>query len=68
MKIQFGSVYKCERFFEYTAIDNNSKVKLAVIHLEDGAVQWYQWFERTNCLVNCATFKKEIIARFGPNV
>lgn len=63
-----GWVYKCERFFEYNSVDNNNKVRLAVLHLEDKAIQWYQWFEKTHCLVNCDTFKQGVIARFGPDV
>ncbi|KAI8545250.1 hypothetical protein RHMOL_Rhmol07G0026600 [Rhododendron molle] len=35
-------VYKCERFFEYNYVDNNNKVRLVVLHLEDKAIQWYQ--------------------------
>lgn len=62
-----GWIYKCERFFEYNSIDNGNKVKLAILHLEDRALQWYQWFEKTHCIVNWGTFKQGILARFGPD-
>lgn len=63
-----GWVYKCERFFEYNSIDHSNKVKLAILHLEDRAIQWYQWFEKTHCVVNWDTFKLGILARFGLDV
>ena len=47
-----GWIYKCERFFEYNSIDNQNKVKLAILHLEDKALQWYQWFEKTHCIIS----------------
>lgn len=61
-------VYFCERFFDYNSTDNHNKVRLAILHLEDKAIQWYQWFEKTHCVVNWETFKQGIIARFGPDL
>ncbi|XP_057475850.1 uncharacterized protein LOC130763850 isoform X2 [Actinidia eriantha] len=63
-----GWVYKCERFFEYNSIENQNKVKLAILHLEDRALQWYQWFEKTHCIINWESFKQGIVSRFGPDV
>lgn len=63
-----GWVYKCERFFYYNSIENSNKVKLAILHLEDKALQWYQWFEKTHCEINWVTFKQGIVARFGPDL
>ena len=40
-------------------------MKLAILHLEDRALQWYQWFEKTHALVNWDLFKNGLISRFG---
>lgn len=63
-----GWVYKCERFFEYNCVEDNNKVKLAILHLEDRALQWYQWFEKTHALVNWDLFKNGLISCFGSDV
>lgn len=43
-------------------------MKLAILHLEDRALQWYQWFEKTHALVNWDLFKNGLISRFGFDV
>ncbi|CAL5378579.1 unnamed protein product [Camellia sinensis] len=62
-----GWLYKCERFFDYNSVESANKVKLATLHLEDKALQWYQWFEKCHRLINWDLFKQGIISRFGPN-
>lgn len=42
-----GWIYKCEWFFEFNHIEEASKVRLAAMHLDDRAIQWFQWFEKT---------------------
>ncbi|CAL5348860.1 unnamed protein product [Camellia sinensis] len=62
-----GWLYKCERFFDYNSVESANKVKLATLHLEDKALQWYQWFEKCHRQINWDLFKQGIISRFGPN-
>lgn len=33
-----GWIYKCERFFEFNRIEEDQKVKLVVMHLDDKAI------------------------------
>lgn len=63
-----GWVYKCERFFEFNQIEETQKVKLAAMHLDEKALQWFQWFEKAQTLLNWKGFVAGIIARFGPNI
>lgn len=62
-----GWVYKCERFFYYNMIENNNRVKLATLHLEGKALNWYQWFEKCHGQMTWVLFKDGIVSRFGPN-
>lgn len=63
-----GWLYKCERFFEFNAIDETQRVKLAVMHLDEKGIQWYQWFEKTHNSVTWKDFEFGLRVRFGPNV
>ena len=38
---------------------------MAILHLEDRALKWYQWFEKTHNLVNWDLFKNGLISHFG---
>lgn len=40
-----GWIYKAEQFFHYQKTDANEKVLLASFHLQEEALQWYQWYE-----------------------
>ncbi|XP_028055602.1 uncharacterized protein LOC114259772 isoform X1 [Camellia sinensis] len=66
-KDPLGWIYKCKRFFDYNAIENGNGVKLASLHLENKALQWFQWFEKCHNQINWNTFKEGVVSRFGPN-
>ena len=42
-----GWIYKAEQFFHYQRTDDNEKVLLASFHLQDDALEWYQWYEQS---------------------
>lgn len=43
-------VYKYEKFFEFNPIDETQKMRLASIHMEDRAIHWFRWYEKTHVL------------------
>ncbi|KAA8539824.1 hypothetical protein F0562_026516 [Nyssa sinensis] len=61
-------VYKCEKFFEFNAIDETQKVRLASIHMEDRAIHWFRWYEKTHILRTWREFAGALIARFGDSL
>lgn len=63
-----GWIYKCKRFFEFNRIEEEQKVRLAVMHLDEKAIQWFQWFEKTQKTLDWKGFTYGIQMRFGPNV
>lgn len=63
-----GWIYKCERFFEFNQIDETQKVRLAVMHLDEKTIQWFQWFEKAQTVVDWKGFVMGLTTRFGPNV
>ena len=42
-----GWISRAERYFQYHKIADASMVKIAAIHLEGDAIQWFDWFEHT---------------------
>ena len=42
-----GWIYKVEQFFHYQRTNDNEKVLLASFHLQDDALEWYQWCEQS---------------------
>lgn len=63
-----GWLYKCERFFEFNLIDENQKVKLAAMHLDEKGIQWYHWFEKTKNPINWKEFEYGLRVQLGPNI
>lgn len=63
-----GWIYKCERFFEFNRIEEDQKVKLAVMHLDEKSIHWFQWFEKTQNSLDWKQFTYRLQMRFGPNV
>ncbi|KAA8522988.1 hypothetical protein F0562_009411 [Nyssa sinensis] len=41
------------------------KVRLASIHMEDRAIHWFRWYEKTHILRSWREFAGALIARFG---
>ena len=44
-----GWVYKAEHYFDYFDISADKKVRMASFHMENKALQWFQW---VNCVKN----------------
>lgn len=61
-------VYKCEIFFELNAVEETQKVRLASLHLEDRAMHWFRWYEKSQTLRTWAEFSRVLLQRFGDNV
>lgn len=60
-------VYKCEKFFELNAVDETQKLRLASLHMEDKAMHWYRWFEKSHTVCNWREFSRVLLLRFGDN-
>ncbi|XP_065632203.1 uncharacterized protein LOC136068679 [Quercus suber] len=56
---------------ELTAIreedSKEERVVLASFHLQDDALQWYQWYEKTQPNVQWEEFTQALCVRFGPS-
>lgn len=61
-------IYKCEKYFELNAIDETQKLRLASLHMEDKAMHWYRWFEKSHTLQTWREFSRILLMRFGENV
>ena len=60
-------IYKAEKFFRYQRIVDNEKVLLTFFNLQDEALQWYQWFEKTQRDVSWEEFTHALCVWFGPS-
>lgn len=60
-------VYKCEKFFELNAIEEPQKLRLASLHLEDKAMNWFRWYEKSHVLRTWQEFTRVLLLRFGSN-
>lgn len=64
-----GWVYKCVSFFfEFNQIEETQKVRLAVMHLDEKTIQWFQWFEKAQKDLDWKSCVLGLTTRFGPNV
>lgn len=45
----FGWIYKEKHYFDYFDIPADKKVRMASFHMENKALQWFQW---VNCVKN----------------
>ena len=62
-----GWIYKVEQFFRYQGTAPNEKVVLASFHLQDDALEWYQWYEQTQPNVTWEELTQALCVRFGPS-
>uniref|UniRef100_A0A2N9FZS8 Reverse transcriptase n=1 Tax=Fagus sylvatica TaxID=28930 RepID=A0A2N9FZS8_FAGSY len=62
-----GWIYKADQFFRYQGTAEAERILLASFHLQDEALQWYQWYERTNPNVHWGEFTQALCVRFGPS-
>nr|CAD1833858.1 unnamed protein product [Ananas comosus var. bracteatus] len=63
-----GWLYRCEQFFEIDGTPEDSKVKIAAIHLEGRALQWHQVFMKARLTRSRPTWEEYVMAlntRFG---
>jgi hypothetical protein len=61
-----GWIYKAKQFFQYQGTTTNERVLLASFHLQDDALQWYQWYQQTQPNVQWEEFTQALCIRFGP--
>ena len=61
-----GWIYKAKKFFRYQHTVANERVALASFHLQDDALQWYQWFEKARPNITWEEFTQALCVRFGP--
>lgn len=62
-----GWIYKAEKFSKYQKTADEEKIALASFHLQDDALQWYKWFEKTQKNVSWEEFTHALCVRFGPS-
>uniref|UniRef100_A0A2N9H8H7 RNA-directed DNA polymerase n=1 Tax=Fagus sylvatica TaxID=28930 RepID=A0A2N9H8H7_FAGSY len=62
-----GWIYKADQFFRYQGTIAQEKVLLASFHLQDDALQWYQWYARSQPNVRWEEFTQALCVRFGPS-
>lgn len=60
-------IYKCEKFFELNSIEEPQKLRLASLHLEDKAMNWFRWYEKSHPLRTWQEFSRVLLLRFGGN-
>lgn len=60
-------LYRVEQFFELDKVPDETKTRLAAIHLEDKALQWHQSFmkNRGNVPLSWVEYKEALVNRFG---
>lgn len=58
-------IYKVEQLFRYQRTATNERVVLASFHLQNDALQWYWWFERTRPNITWEEFTQALCVRFG---
>ena len=61
-----GWISRAERYFRYHKTADVSMVKIAAIHLEGDAIQWFDWFEHTYGVLSWRQFKEGLLIRFRP--
>ena len=58
-------IYRENQFFQYQKTAEDQKVLLASFHLEGEAVQWLQWYEKTQKEFTWEMLQKAICVLFG---
>lgn len=58
-------IRKCERYFIQYRVDNEQRVELAALYLNDVAEVWYQSMVLSGGIPNWIEFREELISRFG---
>ncbi|XP_048429391.1 uncharacterized protein LOC125472242 [Pyrus x bretschneideri] len=60
-------VYRAEHYFDYFTIDDRQKVRMASFHMDNEALQWFQW---RNCITNYPKWEEFVqifCKEFGPS-
>ncbi|XP_068329703.1 uncharacterized protein [Pyrus communis] len=60
-------VYRAEHYFDYFTVDDKQKVRMASFHMDNEALQWFQW---RNCIKNYPNWKDFVhvfCKEFGPS-
>lgn len=55
-----GWLFKLERYFSINAIEEPDKLEVAVVCLEDKALNWFQWLEVRNPVKSWSDFKRQV--------
>lgn len=64
----YGWIVRAERYFKLNVVDEEDKLDVVVIALEDKALNWYQWWEEQNENLNWDDFKAALVRRFQPGL
>jgi len=61
-----GWIFKAEQYFEFQNINAPQWVQLALFHLSNVSLQWYQWYTKNRGQLRWNEFVKALLHRFGP--
>lgn len=58
---------RCEQFFNLHKIKDSAQVKLAIYHLEEDSLIWFDMMQEDHLLLNWSQLNKAMNAQFGPS-
>ncbi|XP_043700319.1 uncharacterized protein LOC122651046 [Telopea speciosissima] len=61
-----GWIFKAERFFDYHRTPDDQRLLISSFHMDDEALQWFQWMYRSAQFTTWAQFTRALEVRFGP--
>ncbi|CAH9112121.1 unnamed protein product, partial [Cuscuta epithymum] len=64
----FGWLVRMNRYFRLNQIQEDEKIDVAVVAMEDQALNWFQWWEGHAPRQNWKTFTKAMTKRFQPDM
>lgn len=59
---------RVERYFWVNGVQEEEKLDVVVVTLEDRALNWYQWWEEETLDFSWGEFKRAVIRRFQPGL
>ncbi|XP_058755088.1 uncharacterized protein LOC131628242 [Vicia villosa] len=64
----YGWLVKIERYFLLNEVRTKDKLDVAMMAMEDRALNWYQWWEEQTSLKTWEEFKIAVMRRFQPGL
>ena len=64
----YGWVVRVECYFCINGVDDDEKIKLALVTMEGEALVWYEWWETQVPYPTWRKFKEDLVKQFQPGV